>query len=206
MALALAVLGWVAVALGALLLLVLLVPLSLRARGGVHGETADGAIDVRWGGGVVRLTAGSGGSGRLRVFGWPVWRVGARPARAGKPRTGESRGEGASGWRRFAAAWTHRRTLWPAFRRLLGTLHLRGRVAGTVGLADPADTAALYGLLATLDRGNERLALDVDCDWMDETVELDGTVRGLLWPLHAATVGLALWARRDVRRALRAMR
>ena len=89
---------------------------------------------------------------------------------------------------------------------MLGALHLRGRIEGTVGLADPSDTAILHGMLATVGGGGEQFAIDVDCDWMDETLELDGAVRGFVWPPQAAVVLLVLWVRRDVRRALRALR
>ncbi|MBI5498858.1 MAG: hypothetical protein HY907_01335 [Deltaproteobacteria bacterium] len=203
-----AVLFWLAVVLGGVLLLALLVPVSVRACGGVRGESANGVVDARWGGGVVRLTIGSGEEGRVRVFGLPLFRVKGKSRAEGKRKGRNHRwtpmdtdGKGKPG-----AAWAHRRTLWMAMRRLLRTLHLRGRIEGTVGLDDPADTAVLYGMLATVDGGSERFVVAVDCDWVDETLELEGTVRGMLWPLQVVAVGLALWVRRDVRRAWGAMR
>ena len=209
MSILLAVLLWIAVVLAGLLLLVLLVPLSVRAHGGVHGERAGGRLDVRWGGGVIRVTAGTEEIGRVRVLGLPLFRVGGGRRRE-KPRPERKKDErrkekGSQRRMRLGEAWGHRRTLWMAGRRMLGTLHLRGRIEGTVGLADPSDTAILHGLLATVG-GGRRLAVDVDCDWMDETLELDGTLRGFVWPPQAAVVLLVLWLRRDVRRALRALR
>ncbi|MBI5491096.1 MAG: DUF2953 domain-containing protein [Deltaproteobacteria bacterium] len=203
-----AVLMWLAVVLGTVLLVALLVPVSVRARGGVHGESTDGVVDARWGGGIVRLTIGSGEEGQVRVLGLPFFRVKGKPHPENKDEKDEKAKEKEPGERRRkpGAAWGHRRTLWMAMRRLLRTLHLRGRIEGTVGLADPADTGILCGLLSTVGGGSERFVVAVDCDWTDETLELDGTVRGLLWPLQVVAVGLALWVRRDVRRALRAMR
>jgi hypothetical protein len=186
-----------------LLLLALLVPLHARAWGRVRDDRADGRVRVRWGGGVVSFLAAPEGL-ELRILGLRVSRLrGARKERGEKKpeakkrdRDGKQRGPG---W-----AWRHRRTLLRAMGRLLAALHPRGRVAGTVGLGDPMDMAALFALLASADERLRRLELDVACDWTEEVLDLDGTVRVLVWPLELLIVLLVVRLGADVRRALRA--
>jgi hypothetical protein len=213
MSIALAVLFWVLVVLVGLLLLFLLVPVSVRASGAVDGDGASGRLDARWGGVVLRVTLGTDEVGRVRLFGLPLFRIGGPGKRKDRePAANEKKaeeGKKAEGKRRkvrFGEVWARRRTLWTAAARMLRTLHLRGWIRGTVGLGDPEDTAAVYGMLSVLGRGGRRFEIDVECDWIDETLELDGAVRSIVWPIQVLWVMFVLWVRRDVRRALRAMR
>jgi hypothetical protein len=73
-----------------------------------------------------------------------------------------------------------------------------------LGLGDPADMAALFALLSQAQQRWRRLELDVACDWTEEVIDLEGTVRAVVWPVELAIVLLVVRLRPDVRRALRA--
>lgn len=210
---------WILAALLGLALLVslalLCVPLHVEAEGAAGEGHLDGRARLRWGLWLVALSVDPRGL-ELRLLGLRVWRPpGGWPKRG--PRAAEDdeddedddpspkRRRGRAG-----AAWRHRR----AVLRLLGAVRraipIRGHLSGTIGLGDPADTAALF---AALDRlaGGRAFALDLAPDWLDETFEIDGALRVRLWP--ARIVGGVLWqivrdgtTRRGVRAMMRADR
>jgi len=194
---------WLGIVLGGLLLLVLLVPVHVRAWGRVDGESADGRVRVRWGGGVVAFHASPAGL-ELRMLGLRVSRLrggGSRPRRPKRERE-EHEEDGRRRGPRWA--WRHRRALMRAMLRVLAALHPRGRVSGVIGLGDPGDMAALFALLSRAEERWRRLELDVACDWTEEVLDLEGTVRAFVWPVELAIVLLVVRLRPDVRRALRA--
>ncbi|MBN1773011.1 MAG: hypothetical protein JXB32_17215 [Deltaproteobacteria bacterium] len=198
MDLALAILLWVGVVLGALLALLLLVPLDARAEGRIVGGELDGRARLRWGGGFLSVRFGPQGVA-LHLLGLRILRL-----RGGGPH--EPDGEHARERRRRRPAtwyWRHRRTLWRAGVRLLRAAHPRGRLTGRVGLGDPADDAALCTVLSQAGGRWPRLELDVACDWVEEVVELEGRLSAIVWPLELAVVLLLVRFSGDVRRALR---
>ena len=198
MELALTILAWLGLVLGSLLALLLLVPLDARAEGRIADGELDGRARVRWGGGFLSVRFGPKGAA-LHLLGLRVLRL-----RGGGPEKPRDEDEGKPGRHRPAGwYWRHRRTLWRAGLRLLRTAHPRGRIHGRVGLGDPADDAALCAVLSGAAGRWPRLELDVDCDWVEEVVELEGSVRAIVWPLGLAVVLLVVRFSGDVRRALR---
>jgi hypothetical protein len=199
----LAVLLWLGIVLGGLLLVVLLVPVHVRAWGRVDDESADGRVRVRWGGGIVSFHASPAGL-ELRVLGLRVSRLRGAGAAGRRPKRKREEHEEEGGGRGPGWAWRHRRALLRAVSRLLAALHPRGRVSGVLGLGDPADMAALFALLSQAQQRWRRLELDVACDWTEEVIDLEGAVRAVVWPVELAIVLLVVRLRPDVRRALRA--
>ncbi|MCC6624254.1 MAG: hypothetical protein IT385_23585 [Deltaproteobacteria bacterium] len=191
---------------GALIGLVLLVPISYRAEGVATDDALRGSAKVAWGFGVLALHASADGLA-LRLVGITLWR-----RRFGRPRRDEPRKDEPK--KRKAVEPKGRRGLrWlVARRRLLGAiagryvraLHLRMRLDGVVGLAGPDDTARLHQVLAVLDAVLPEGAIDVELDWVEEVVDLEAEIRGWVWPLQI--VGITLWLRLDGKtwRALRA--
>ena len=159
-------------ALGVLLAALLVMPLSASVEGAVDAETLQGRLllRARWAFGLLGLDYAVGRGATLRLFGLPVARVASggrsarkaasKPKRAKKPKTSKRpRRKRGARW-----AWGHRQILLRAALRLLGTLHIRGRVSGVVGLPEPDDTVwlglALYRVAARLPAGT----LDLDLD------------------------------------------
>jgi hypothetical protein len=155
----------------------------------------------------------------VRLLGLPVARVRgggkkAQRSRRAKRRDKAKRAKKAQGAKKAneatkrkrgpSWAWRHRQTLWRAFLRLAGTLHLRGRLAGVVGLPEPDHTAWVAVALGQLARVLPEGAVDVAIDYVDETVDVSGRLSLWLVPAQVLAVGLALLMTRNVRRALRA--
>lgn len=204
MSIVLSILFWIAVGFGGLLPVLLLVPFDARARGVIRDARADGEARVRWGGGVVAVRWSRATGGELRVLGLCVARFSGGQQREREEKRG--RANGRTQWGSGVAAWRNRRVLLCTFARLFRTLHLRGRVTGSVGLSEPTDTAAVHGLITTLRATVRQPEILVECNYLDEVVDLEGFLRAFLWPIEVVIVGLAMLARRDLRRALREMR
>jgi hypothetical protein len=189
-----------------LVLVLLLVPFGASARGAAQDLEIDGAFRIAWGFGLVQARGGAGEPPHLRLAGIRVKTLGRDrdveddAAREKKARKKRAPGPGV---RWFLA---HRRTLLRAGLRLLGSVRLEGRVAGTFGTGDPADTAALFGILRMISGRAARLRLDVRPLYVDEGWDLEGWVRLGVWPVRTVFAALGLLLTRDVRRAIRSAR
>jgi hypothetical protein len=206
----LAILGWIAAAALGLLLTVLLFPVHLRARGAVRDGEPSGRADVRWAFGAVSVAATPEGVA-ARVAGLRIWRKGWRellrrakaerkPGKAKAGRAPEEReaeaGEG--GRSRGRALREHRRTLLRMAARFGRALHLRLRARGAIGLYDPIDTAALAGALELLGQA-PGVELELEIDWLDETLEGEAEGAARVWVPELLTVAVALLFRRESR-------
>lgn len=203
-------LAWIGVILSGLLLTLLLVPVHVRAAGEVYELEVDGGLVIGWGFGLlsVRVTRRAGGA--LYLCGVRVTRFEKKQEDEEKRRRREEkkrekkerrkakrRERGGSSWG-MRRAWAARH----AFGQLLRTLHLRGRVEGVIGLTDPYETALALQVVRAVAAALPAFELDVDADWMDEALDLEGEVRARVWPIETLVVGLGLLLRRDTRRIL----
>ncbi len=69
-------------------------------------------------------------------------------------------------------------------RRVLRSLRLRARVLGRIGTGDPAEPAQVFGLLLALRHAFPQVDLhELQVDWMEPAVDLEGSVRGRVWPI-----------------------
>jgi len=171
---------WVAAGLPGLLLLLLLVPAGVSVRGAVHDLDMEGDLRVWWGLEAIRVPVKTGKKGR------------------GSDGTSRSRSSGPG------LRWLlrHRRVLLRAALRLLGPMRPEGRVAGSLGTWDPADTAAVFAVLRMMEGRMDRLHVDLVPRYVDEGWDLEGRLRIRVWPIRTAAAALGLLLRRDMRRAL----
>lgn len=226
MALAFSIVLWTAVVLGALvgvlLVAVLALPFECETAGVVDEETLAGHVHARFGWGLLAVRAESGRGVTVRV-------VGRRLALGGNERRDtreEARQRAARAAAKKATAKEkaakkkaakkrrarRRRSLRDVLRarsalrralgRAMGALHLDGRVEGTIGLDDPADTAVVIGLVSALAAGTSRLSVDVGPSWMEETVRLRAQLRARFRLAALAWIALRALATSEVRRAL----
>lgn len=218
----LTVLLWTLVVLVGVLLLAVLgllaLPFEAEAVGAVADDDLDGRVRARFAWGLVSVRAETGRGVDIGVLGWR-FRPGAddprkRAKRAKKreerkERKARKRTEKRRAPRRRRSRgdfWRARGAILRAGGRIVRTLHLRGHIAGTVGLDDPADTAALVGVVRAVAANQRLLEVRIEPDWVDETIRIHGrwTARFRL----AAFVWVALTALLDppIWRALRGRR
>lgn len=208
-------LAWLGIILATLLGLILLVPLSLRASGEVDGLEVDGRAVMSWGFGFLSVRIARGG-GAFYFCGLRVARFEPddeddekaqekkRKREEKKQRDKERRKEKKR--EKGPSRWGIRR-LWAArhvFGRLLRTLHIRGWIGGVYGLGDPYETALTAQTLRVLNAVLPFVELDLEADYMDEALELEGELRARVWIIETAVVAVWLLARRDTRRLLMA--
>ncbi len=197
---------WILAAILGLVLVLLLVPFGAYAEGSAQDLEFEGAFRVWWGFGLVQVRAGAGEAPHLRLAGVRVKTLGDdddeddEPKKKKDKKKRRKRGPG--------ARWflEHRGTLLRAVYRLLGSFRLEGRISGSLGTGDPADTAALFGALQMVNARTALLRLDVRPRYVDEGWDLEGSVRFGAWPMRTVVAALGLLLRRDVRRAMKAAR
>lgn len=215
------------VALGcvALLLVTLLtLPVSVRARGLADGDQLWGELRAMWAWGVLGATLAPGRR-QIALFGWPLsllklsgaisrWR-GRRGAKATERRSrrrSKSTARAAQSERipllaRLEELKAHARTLRVVAGRLVSALHLRLTLEGVAGLDDPADTALAHEVIRvaaqTLPDGVE---ICLEPDYLDGQLRLRSQLSLTVWPGEILWCAFRLLLRRDVWRTLRALR
>lgn len=193
------------VALGVVIALVLLVPLSARVEGAIGDDVVDWSARVAWG--LVLVVWRADGEGMvLRVLGVPLVRRRWGEARPERPRRRRRTEAAREPRRRRGVRWLlrRRRLLAALVRRYVRTLHPRGRVAGVIGLSEPEQTATLQLVLRALEERLPAGAIEVEVDWVDEVVDVHGRLGGWVWPLEVAA--LTTWLLVIDRRTWRALR
>lgn len=193
--------------------LVVVMPLTFRVAGAADDD--DGLsfkARAAWGFGLLAVHAGIDGL-VLRAIGVPVWRFRFGAERAeraerkrqkkerAKPKKPKREPEGKRG-----LAWflSRRHLIVTLVGRYLRTLHVRGEVAGVVGMANPDDTARLFQVLATMDAVLPEGVIAVEVDWVEEVVQLRARVGGWIWPPQIIVITAWLLLDRATWRALRA--
>lgn len=182
----------------ALALVLLVVPLHLEVAGAADDERLEGRALARWGWWLVVLRADADRGVDLRLLGLRVWRLrrgagrrsrdqkrGRKPKPEARPEKPKTAGGGLRG------AWRNRHTALRLIRAVLRALPVRGWVAGRLGLSDPADTAVLFTLLDAAAERSRAIEIDVEPDWLDEALEIEGRIRARVWP--AQVLGAVLW-------------
>lgn len=200
---------------GVVVLLVLLMPISMRARGAAEG--LDMVLEVRggWAFGLVSVRWRAFEAATLHVLGLRVARLrrASPEAREAKRQKARERAEARARkgkppkkkkQRGFFWSLRHRRTLWRAALRMVRTLHIDGRVAGVVGMPDPDETAWLGLVLGELGARLPAGVLDIEVDYTDEVLAIGGHLRSRVWPAEVLVVLAAVRFGGEMRRALRA--
>lgn len=207
MAVVASVLVWLLIIVGTLLLLVVLMPLGLRASGAVGMDApwgVTGELNVRWAWGLLGVRVARGEGAQLLLLGFGVARVrGAaseekREKKKEKKRARKERKKGRRRKRGVRWALGNRRL----FARLLRGLHLRGALRGTIGLGDPADTADVALLVRPVVEWLPWVEARLDWDYVDEVLDLEGTIQARIWPAELVAVFVTALVRGRSRRAL----
>lgn len=204
MSLLLSIVLWLLAVVLGVMLLVLLIPIHLQAVGAVDEDRLEGRALARWGWWLLTLRADPAVGIDARLCGLRVWRY---HRRSEEPKKKKKVKERTGWWQRKEAgarAWRNRDGLSRVASTALRAMPLSGTVHATIGLSDPADTGALFGLLDQLAQWSEAIELDLEPNWIDETLELDGAIGVRLWPVQVllALVWLLIrdgQARRGVR-------
>jgi len=155
-------------------------PVVIAAHGFIDADDLRVRLDVSWLGLGVRASTQDGLS--VRVLGLRIWRMkhpptGREDKEPKQPRHKRSR------WRPTV------RFLIRVLRRSVRSIRVRARLAGCVGLGDPADTAWLFLLVRTVHGAWPRADLrELHVDWTRPVLELDGVVRGFIWPVALAWI------------------
>jgi len=203
----LGLMGWLLLALLALAALVIALPFHLQAGGAVDSEQQEARLPLAamawargsWAWGLISVGWRTDTGGEVRILGLRVARL-SRDGRAEDKKKKERKKKG----KKYGARWAlrHRRTMLGLLGRLFRALRLRLAVAGALGLGDPADTAILAELLRLAQHKLPGATLEIDIDYLDELLVLEGKVIGRVWLLHLA--GIALWElrRQEVRQML----
>lgn len=195
MSVALSILLWIlAIALG-LVAFVICMPLHLEARGWIEDADGEGRVQARWGWLLVRFRADTGAGIDLRVLGIRVWRLGGRkrPARKENSAKAEKRAAKIAATRAKARAkrrargggiWRHRRAITRTLGAVWHAIPVRGHLYGAIGLSDPGDTAVLFAALEPLTGRTGEVDLDLEADWVESTLAIDGAISVRVWPIH----------------------
>lgn len=193
------VLLWIVALLGSLLVILLLVPIHLRAEGGVDDESLDGRVRIQWAWGVLSVRVTPAGVATLHFFGLRFWTLRKRgPKDEADPAPKKERAKGQLRW-----FLKHRQTGLRFAKRLIRALRLQLQVRGELGLGDPASTALMNRLLWELNRTSPSVSFAVEPDWMEERVQLDGAIRARIWLAHIGLVLLGGLLNRETRQMLR---
>ena len=177
---------WTVLVLFGVVVAALVIPTEVAAEGIVSPDLLDGSADVWWAWGLVRVHAAPADGVVLRLAGLRVWTVRGAPS-APKKRDDKERSK-----RTRPSA----RMVIRIARRALASLRLRLRVVGRIGVGDPYETAKLFGTLLAADRLLPGLdARGVEIDWLEPVVDLDGQLRGRIWPVAIAWIAAAEWWR-----------
>jgi hypothetical protein len=187
---------------GVVLLLVVLMPIGVRAVGAVEPWTAAGLVDVRWAWGFVGVRVTQDKVTHLRFLGLRIARIEGddekkkekkarkKARKKEKPKKERKRG--------IRWAWSNQALVF----RLLRALHFRGWIRGTVGLGDPADTAQLANLARLAPLRLPGFDTRLHWNYVDEALALEGAVQVRIWPAELVWILLATLARGGSRRAL----
>jgi hypothetical protein len=214
----LTILLWVLGAVIALLVVLLVVPTQVWVAGDVSFERLAGEARARWGFGLVTVRISS-------VRGVELWMVGRRvkrfefrdedeERRAKKKKKKEKKKRKAEKKKdkgeaeRFGFAWlrAHSRTMMRLLKRTVAAFEPRLRVAGVVGLGDPADTAVFFEAVRQVQMHTpESVDIALESEWVDEELDLEIRFIALIWPLKLLVVFLAMLVEADTRRMLRAV-
>jgi hypothetical protein len=189
-----------------LVLVMLALPFHASARGVMHLTGVSGTARIAWAFGLAAVTIRRGGF-VLRLAGLPVLR--GRSGRGRRERRREKRDQepekgGKSAPARVRSAFAHRGALVRMALRLVRALHLRLRVRGRVGTGDPADTAAISGLLLAA-RSLPGVGVEVETDWLDEVLEGEAEGSARVWVPELTVVAALLLLAREHRAAVRAL-
>ncbi|MBX2801874.1 MAG: hypothetical protein KTR31_29615 [Myxococcales bacterium] len=168
--------------LGAVLILLLLVPIEVVARAEVRPTRLDASAAASWGLGVAGLQATPRDGIQVRLLGRDVarWRS---TAQSPEPVSTPAPKERSRGWRPTLGF------VRSVLKRTVRTVRPRARLSGHLGTGDPSESATLFVALAASRHWLPTLDTEhLHVDWLDATMDVQGQVEGTLWPAAIAWI------------------
>lgn len=170
-----ALLFWLAVIAGGLMIVLLVVPLRVRVSGRIDlPDTGDYLLWANWAGGVLGVRKTAKALWQIRLLGWPL--IHFSGSSIGKKKKSKPRKKRSSR-ALIGAAGSHFSTMLNAFKRLILSLFPQGYVYGRIGLSDPADTVMLDVLTRLIPKTGNRFQVVIVPVYDDEVFEGEVDVR-----------------------------
>jgi hypothetical protein len=194
-----ALLLWLIAFMSLVLGAVLALPITVRARGRVDEERLWAEVRAAWGWGLVSADLSPQGH-EVRLIGLVLPRRPTRPRPSTSKKTPHRRPK-------LSQLLEHFPALLPTFRRLLQALHVSWSIEGQAGFDDPADTALAAALVRWATSAFPApVRIAIEPEYLEPMVRLRSTLQLRVWLGELLFVGLRQFARRDVRRAISALR
>ena len=197
---------WFAAIIGGLALVLLIAPVRIRIEGAIDDHEGVGyELGFDWALGLLSAGKIAGDPWRLSVAGIRVMRLPAIKWKKQQKEKKHKKKKKPAG-RIANLARNH----FPAAKRILAVMaraaFLRGRLAGRIGLPDPADTVKIDLLGRLLNRQSRWFDLSLACDYAEEIIRIDASVRATLILGYLGLAAGMLMLERQTRMMLRSLR
>lgn len=195
---------WIAAISGGLMIVILIIPLSVRVSGWIDlPKTGDYLLGVDWAGGVIGVRKTAKALWQIRLFGWPM--IHFSGASMGKKKKNKPRKK-RSPRSLIGAAGSHFSTLFDAFKRLILSLFPQGHLHGRIGLSDPADTAMLDVLTRLIPKAKGRFQVVIVPVYDDEVFEGEVDARATVVLGYVLLMAAVLLLKKENRMVLHSLR
>ncbi len=179
-----------------------LLPLHLRAAGGVEGDEIDGDVEIRWGWGIFTVRQALASGMEFFVFSFRIYRRPGRKERWKPRRRKEKKNAGPDP----ILLVSHRKTISNILHRIRKTIGLRARLHGVFGFDGPEYTALSALFLDQIGNHLPGVELDLRPDYLDSTMNLKASVYASIWPVVLLAIMAGLLFKQDTRRLLSDLR
>jgi hypothetical protein len=197
------VLTWIAIGIAALVLVILIVPIRIFVKGSADDrEGIDYRLMINWAWGIFSIQATSNRPAGFYLIGLRVCHI---PLKIGKKKKSHQKPKKEKPSPLTWIEWT--RGNYPRVNHVLSRFahagFLKGQLAGTIGLADPAD-AALIGLLGRLLQfQTKHLNLYLTTAYEYEIIHIKAQIQSTLIIGYLGVIALELLLDNQVRMMLR---
>ena len=195
------VLTWIGIVIALLILVLLVVPIKIRARGSVDDrEGLDYQLIIDWAFGIFSFRVTNGMLAGLYFAGWRVWRIPLKIGEKKKPKKEKPSPLTWLGWIR--GNFTRISHVLSSFAR---ASFLQGYLIGKIGLADPADTAFVGLLCRLIQIQTKRFNLSITTVYDYEMIHIRAKIQSTLIIGYLGIVALGLLLDKQIRVMLRGL-
>lgn len=202
----LSIFAWISAIMGGTGLMLFAVPLKIR----INGQIADRAgfsyeLRLVWAWGLIGVEKFAGRCMQISIGGLRMRCISGRRGQRKKKKKKPGKRKKSS-WRIADVLKNHLHTLMYILDQMAAAAFLQGRVAGRIGLPDPADTAKIAMLGRMVNLHTRRFNLTVVCDYGEEIIRIDAAAEATLIFAYLAPAACRLMLRRQTRVMLRSLR
>jgi hypothetical protein len=195
-------LTWIGIVVGALLLLLLIVPFRMRLKGLVDDRVGlDYELAIDWVFGLITVIAVHGKPVTVFISGIRIWGFSMKSLK--KEKKARKKKFSAAGIFQWKTHHFQRAIM--IIKRFARALFLKGYIKGRIGLPDPADTAQLGLLFSLLRISKDRFGLSINCVYDDEIINLNARVQATLIIGYLGLVALGLLLEKETRVMMRGL-